>query len=128
VRIRIHNAALARHARTVLPPRATNEVSVSLPEGATLNPFQIIGALTDPVLGKGLAVVTESGTVEVVWDDLPPEPVTWKWEPLPLKVHGGSDGEVLERFENQNGKFKVVRSGSGISVLSDDLPPNAGGC
>ena len=69
---RVPNAALARYARTVLPPRATAGVSFGVPAGATVTPFQILGAVTDPMLGKGRAVVTESGAVELVWDDLPP--------------------------------------------------------
>jgi hypothetical protein len=52
----------------------------------------------------------------------------WRWEPLPLKVEGGPVGEVLARFENANGRFSVIRSDGGFSVLPEDLPLRADGC
>lgn len=55
--------------------------------------------------------------------------VEWKWTTSPIQVDApGADGEVLGHFENENGRFKAVRAGSGVSIVPDDLPLRADRC
>jgi hypothetical protein len=57
------------------------------------------------------------------------QPASWRWDACRLPVScGGADGKVVDRFENQNGRFKAVRTESGIAVVLDDLPTRADGC